>query len=180
MKILAALAAGLALAGTVQAADPPGSIYHLEAALTDQAGRPIGLDVYRGHPVLVTMFYANCPAACPLLIDTMRAVERSLDPRTAAGLRVLMVSVDPERDTPAALAELAKARRIDLSRWTLATADEATVRKVAALLSIQYRKLPDGEFNHSSVITVLSRAGEIRRQSSLLGRVDPQIAAAIQ
>lgn len=168
------------VAGTAQAADPPGSIYHLDAALTNQVGKPIHLDVYRGHPVLITMFYASCPAACPLLIDTMRAVERSLDPKTVSTLRVLMVSVDPERDTPAALAALAKARRIDLSRWTLATADEATVRKIAALLAIQYRKLPSGEFNHSSVVTVLSREGEIRRQSSLLGKVDPEIAAAIR
>jgi protein SCO1/2 len=134
MKILVTLAATLAFVGAAQAADPPGSIYQLDAALTNQAGQPIGLDVYRGHPVLVTMFYASCPAACPLLIDTMRAIERSIDPKTLSGLRVLMVSVDPERDTPAALAELAKTRRIDLARWTLATADAATVRKIAALL----------------------------------------------
>lgn len=179
MRILALIAAALAMAGTAQAADPPASIYHLDAELTNQAGEPVGLDLYRGHPVVITMFYASCPAACPLLIDTIRAVERSLDPKVTAGLRVLMVSVDPERDNPAALTALAKTRRIDLSRWTLATADEATVRKIAAMLSIQYRKLPDGEFNHSSVLTVLSRDGEIRRQSSLLGRVDPEIAAAL-
>src|SRR5690606_13904394 len=128
--------------------------------------------------VIVTMFYASCPAACPLLIDTIRAVERSLDAKQRSQLRVLMVTVDPARDTPAALTALAKSRRIDLARWTLATSDEATIRKVAALLSIQYRKLPDGDFNHSSVLTVLSRDGEILRQSSQLGRVDPEIVAA--
>ena len=36
----------------------------------------INLDLYRGHPVMVTMFYATCPATCPLIIDTLRAVER--------------------------------------------------------------------------------------------------------
>lgn len=161
------------------AAMPSGSIYQLAAALTDQAGKPVGLDVHRGHPVIVTMFYANCPAACPLLIDTIRAVERSLGERKSSRLRVLMVTVDPERDTPAALAALAKIRRIDSARWTLAVADPATTRKIAGLLSIQYRKLPDGEFNHSSVLTVLSRDGEILRQSSLLGRADPEIVAAL-
>lgn len=171
---------GLASPGPAAAADPPGSIYHLGAALTSQAGEAIHLDVYRGHPVLITMFYASCPAACPLLIDTMRAVERSLDAQMASQLRVLMISLDPERDAPAALMALAKTRRIDLTRWTLATADETTVRKIAALLSIQYRRLPGGEFNHSSVVTVLSREGEIRRQSSLLGRVDPEIVAALK
>lgn len=170
MKALAFLVLALA----------PGSIYHLDAKLLNQAGEPVGLDLYRGHPVMITMFYASCPAACPLLIDTLRAVERSLDKQQLSRLRVLMISIDPERDTPQALTELAKTRRIDLSRWTLATADEATVRKIAALLSIQYRRLPSGEFNHSSVITVLSPEGEIVRQSSMLGKVDPEITAALQ
>lgn len=179
MKALALLAIAFGLA-TAQAADPPGSIYQLDAKLTDQSGAAIGLDAYRGRPVLVTMFYATCPAACPLLIDTLRAVERTLDKGQLGTTRVLMISIDPERDTPAALAELARARRIDLSRWTLATTDAATVRKIAALLSIQYRQLPGGEFNHSSVITVLSPEGEIVTQSALLGKVDPGITAALR
>ncbi|MBX3695241.1 MAG: SCO family protein [Steroidobacteraceae bacterium] len=176
-----ALATLALLAGTAPAADlPPDSIYQLDAALTSESGKAIGLDVHRGHPVMITMFYASCPAACPLLIDTIRAVERSLGKEQLARTRVLMISIDPQRDTPAALLALAKSRRIDLTRWTLATADEATVRRIAALLSIQYRRLPGGEFNHSSIITVLSSDGEIRRQSSLLGRVDPEIVAAIE
>lgn len=183
---LTVVIAGLTHASAARAADaatagpalPPGSIYQLDAALVDQTGKRIGLDAHRGHPVIVTMFYASCPAACPLLIDTIRAVERSLDAKQRSQLRVLMVTVDPARDTPAALTALAKSRRIDLARWTLATSDEATIRKVAALLSIQYRKLPDGDFNDSSVLTVLSRDGEILRQSSQLGRVDPEIVAA--
>ncbi|MGD9597724.1 MAG: SCO family protein [Steroidobacteraceae bacterium] len=178
-SLMHATAARAADAATASTALPPGSIYRLDAALTDQSGRRIGLDAYRGQPVIVTMFYASCPAACPLLIDTIRAVERSLEPKRRAQLRVLMVTVDPVRDTPAALTALAKARRIDPARWTLATSDEATIRKIAALLSIQYRKLPDGEFNHSSVLTVLSRDGEILRRSSVLGRVDPEIVAAL-
>jgi len=158
---------------------PPQSIYNLDVKLTSQSGQPHGLDVHRGHPVLITMFYGNCPMACPLLIDTLRAIERSVDPAQRAQLRVLMVSIDPEHDTVANLQALAKARRLDSSRWTLARTDEATVRKIAAVLNIQYRRLPDGGYNHSSVITLLSPDGEILVQSSVLGKADESLLAAL-
>ena len=157
---------------------PPQSIYQLEAALTSQAGEQQGLDVYAGHPVLLTMFYGSCPAACPLLIDTLFAVERAASPAQRERMRVLMISIDPQRDTPQLLQDLAKTRHIDLSRWTLARADAATVRRIAAVLNVQYRQLPNGEFNHTSVITLLSPSGEILAQSYALGKADSALLDA--
>ena len=176
---LIALLSG-ALPALAREGDPPESIYHLEASLTNQAGQTQHLDVHRGHPVLITMFYASCPAVCPMIVDTLRATERELTPAERANLRVLLVSIDPERDTAQALAELANSRRIDTSRWTLARADEATVRNIAALLNIQYRKLPSGEFNHSTVITLLSASGEIVASTSKLGSADPALREKLQ
>ena len=167
------------LASQAQARWPSQSIYNLDVALVNQSGQPHGLDVYHGHPVLITLFYGSCPAACPLLMDTIRSVERTLDERQRKGLRVLMISIDPERDTTQALAALSKERRIDLTRWTLAHTDAATVRKLAAVLNIQYRRLPDGQYNHSSIIAVLSPRGEILQQSSVLGRADASLIAAL-
>lgn len=155
--------------------DMPQSIYQLEAHLTDQAGRARGLDLYRGSPVLITMFYGSCQATCPLIIDTLRSTERALTPAQREKLRVVLISFDPERDTPAALAEIARTRHIDTTRWTLATTDDDTVRDVAALLDLQYRKLPSGEFNHSTVIALLSPGGEIEARSMKLGRADPDL-----
>ncbi len=160
--------------------DPPASLYHLEAALTDQSGAARGLDVYRGHPVLVTMFYSSCQATCPLIVDTLRATERELTPQQRAGLRVLMISIDPQRDTPAALNAVAQERHLDTARWTLAHADAATVRTIAALLNVQYRQLPSGEFNHSTVIALLSPRGEIEASSSVLGHADPALLAKLR
>jgi protein SCO1/2 len=181
--LLASALLGASLFGAVPAlardGDPPASIYQLEAKLTDQAGRARGLDLYRGQPVLVTMFYASCPATCPLIIDTLRATERELTPAQRAGLRVLMISIDPQRDTPAALHELAETRHIDTSRWTLARADAATVRSIAALLDVQFRQLPSGDFNHSTVIALLSPRGEIEASSSTLGHADPVLLAKL-
>lgn len=157
---------------------PSSSIYHLNATLTDQAGAAHSLEVFRGHPVLITMFYGSCSHTCPLLIETVRAVERAAP--NPADLRVLMISIDPARDTPEALAKIARERRIDASRWMLASTDAATVRKIAAVLNIQYKQGPDGELNHSSVIAVLTPEGEIAAQSAMLGKADEPLLASLR
>ena len=179
-KLFLMLLAAAGAQAATPAAESPTSLYQLEAALTDQDGQAQQLDLYRGHPVLVAMFYSSCPAACPLIIDTLRATEKDLAPAQRAGLRVLLVSIDPERDTPAALRALADQRHIDTTRWTLARADADTVRTLAALLNVQYRQLPGGEFNHSPVITLLSPAGDIQASSLKLGTPDPALMARLR
>ncbi len=161
------------------AEDPSESLYQLKAPLIAQDGRAIGLDVYRGQPVLVTMFYASCQATCPLIIDTLRAVEKAAPADRAKNLRVLLISIDPERDTPEALAATARERRVDTTRWTLAHADERSVRQIAAALGVQYRKLPSGEFSHATQISVLDAHGKIVAQSDQLGRADEKLVQAI-
>jgi len=185
MKVMAIAVAGLLAAGVavappaaaqghrheaMEAAPPRGdSVYALSASLVDQRGRTVGLDLFRGHPVLISMFYATCPDACPLLIADLQRMERELPPRIKADLRIVLVSLDPERDTPDALQALARTRQVDESRWRLLRAPEDTVRDIAALLGVKYRRLPDGSFNHSSVITLLDPDGAIVARDDAIG-----------
>jgi protein SCO1/2 len=176
------LAAAVLLLGAVAPASesyPEGSIYQLSARLTDQSGQAHGLDVHGGHPVLVSMFYGSCSMTCPLIIDTLRAIENAV-PAKRQELRVLLISIDPARDTVQRLHDLAATRKIDGTRWTLARAGEADIRRIAALLNVQYRRLPNGDFNHSSAITLLSPQGEILARSERLGLADPELLRALQ
>jgi protein SCO1/2 len=151
------------------------SIYALPMTLTDQDGQALGLDVFRGRPVFVGMFYGTCPSACPLLVSTIKRTMSGIDGDAGAEVRVLLVSFDPERDTPAALHELAAHRGLD-ARWRLASAPEDQVRELAALLGIQYRRLPDGNFNHTSSIVLLDRKGNIdTRLDDVAQPVDPLV-----
>jgi protein SCO1/2 len=144
------------------ATEPPSaSIYPLRVALRDHDGEPIGADVFRGHPVIVTMFYGSCPAACPLLVSYIKQVEASLAPDVRANLRVLVVSFDAERDTPEALRELARAHHVDTSRWRFAAGPDDDVRVLANALGIHYRKGEGGVFSHNSVVSVLDDDGRI-------------------
>jgi protein SCO1/2 len=148
-------------AASVASTSTSTSIYPLDSALRDFDDAPIGVDVFRGHPVIISMFYGSCPAACPLLVTHIKQIEAGLPPAVRADVRVLLVSFDAERDTPAALRELAEAQRVDMTRWRFATASDDTVRPIANALGVHYRRGIDGAFSHNSVITVLDRDGRI-------------------
>lgn len=180
MNLIRALIFASFLAAGVANAAPADSIYQLHGELADQSGKATGLDVYAGHPVLISMFYADCPNACPLLLEAIRATEAALPANQREQLRVLLISLDSENDTSQSLSALATQRHVDLKRWTLARGDAATIRRIAAVLHIQYRKLPDGNFNHSSVITLLDKEGVIVKQTSLLAKADPEMVASVR
>ena len=164
--ILSGVLFWLAAADCVPA--PPDSVYQLEAPLTTQSAARSGLDLDRGHPTLISMFYGGCPAACPMLITAIQVYESQLEQPSRARLRVLMVSFDAARDTPAELERVARLHRADPARWTFANASETDARKIAALLGISYRRLPDGDYDHSLVITLLDADGRIVASTTTL------------
>ena len=164
------VAALLSLSSLAHGAELPGdSVYRVAATLTDQNGVQKTFAESAGHVRLAAMFYASCGYVCPMLIEQLRRIESQLDDGERARLRVLLISLDPDRDTPQALAELASKRKLDLTRWTLAQPAATDLRGLSAVLNVQYRKLDDGEFNHSSVITLLDAEGRVLAKTSNLG-----------
>jgi Uncharacterized protein SCO1/SenC/PrrC, involved in biogenesis of respiratory and photosynthetic systems len=165
-----------------QAAPPlPGdSIYHLKLQLTDQDGHRQLLAERRGRPQLVTMFYASCQMVCPMIIDSMRATRNALTPAERAKIDLLAVSFDPARDSVAALHGYAEKRKLDAPAWTLARVEPAGARQLSGVLGLQYRQLPDGEFNHSSELILLDADGRIVAHTSHIGRLDPVFVEAIR
>lgn len=73
-------------------------------ALTGHHGRPVSSADLAGGPVLLYFGYTFCPDVCPTELGYLARVLRALGP-AAAQVRPVMVSVDPERDTPAKLAD---------------------------------------------------------------------------
>jgi protein SCO1/2 len=171
----------LSISASVRASElPETSIYHLDVELTDQHGTTRSLDTYRGHAVVLSMFYATCPNVCPVLISTIQRMERKLSADERAKLRVILVSVDPETDTPEILSQVAARHRIDLDRWQLARATPRDVRKIAAVLGVKYRKLPDGEFSHTTILTLVDADGVVRAHSAKIPGIDDSFFQAIR
>ena len=160
---------------------PPDSVYQLQAQMVDQAGHAQAWRAQRSKPRLVSMFYTSCPYMCPLIVDSGKAVERQLTPAERDRIGITLVSLDPARDTPKALQALAGKRQLDASRWSLLAPREDDVRAIAGVLGVRYRKLDNGEFNHSSELILLDADGRILARSDKVGTVpDPGFVAQVR
>ncbi|MGH8134880.1 MAG: SCO family protein [Steroidobacteraceae bacterium] len=158
---------------------PRDSVYQLPVSLTDQDGQLREWQSFRGKPRLVAMFYTSCQYICPLIIDAAKSVERNLTPQQLQNLGVVFISMDPARDTPSVLKEIAAKRRINTSRWTLVAPPLADVREIAAVLNVRYRQLADGEFNHTSALTLLDADGRVLARTEQMGaKGDPDFLQA--
>ncbi len=159
---------------------PPNSVYHLQVPVEDQFGEISGLDRYRGKPVLVTMFYTSCPHVCPMLISTIQFTESELSEQELADLRVLTISIDPERDTPEKLRETMERHNVDETRWSMVRSEPGDLRTIAGVFGVRYKKLSDGEFNHTTRVVLLDRDGTQIASTEQLGRTDAVFLEAIK
>jgi hypothetical protein len=89
---------------------------------------------------------------------------------------MLLISIDPERDTVANLSALGTSRKLDKARWTLARTGAASVRKIAAVLGIQYRKLPRRELQPLEHRDVADAGRRNRRADLRAAQSGPGIA----
>ena len=145
-----------------------GSIYNLAGTWWDAAGDTAPLARLGGRPQVVALVYTSCAQACPAIVGEMKRIEAALG-ADAARVGFVLASMDPERDTPAKLAEFARRAGLDAQRWTLLAAPDADVLELAAVLGVQYRRLPDGEFTHSNILTVVDANGEIAHRQLGIG-----------
>lgn len=188
--LLIALALGLALgqaspataadAGATSAALPGDSLYHLQAGFTDLHGQSLQWAALQGRPQLVSMLYGNCSLMCPLILENAKAVQKQLSPEQRARLGVAMITLDPARDTPAALAEVAERNRTPAD-WQYLQPDADDVRAVASVLDVRYRFREDGSINHTSVLVLLDADGRVRARSEVTGAAaDPQFLTQVK
>lgn len=176
-----AVAIALPLRASPPAA-PKDSIFQLSAPITDAQGNTWDWGKLRGKPRIVAMFYTSCQYMCPLIVESGKAVERALPPAERAKVGVVLLSLDPAHDTPATLRAMAHKRKVDPTQWTLAAPAPDDVRKIAGLLGVRFRALPNGtDFNHTSALVLLDAQGRIVARTEQVGTApDPAFVAAVR
>ena len=122
------------------------------------------------------MFFASCGYACPLTVTHLQALQARL-PAGAKDTAFVLVSFDLARDTTEVLARYRRDRQLD-GAWTLLRGNDESVRELAALLGVNYKREADGGFAHSNLFTILNREGEIAHvRTGLQGGLDEAVAA---
>ncbi len=141
--------------------DITGAPYGHSLELTDHTGKPRRLDDFRGKAVVLFFGFTHCPDVCPTTLADIAQAIKTLGP-DAERVQVLMVSVDPERDTQEALAKYVSA--FD-PRFLGLRGDLAATKKVANEFKIYFEKRKQGDsytVDHSGQSYVIDPQGRLR------------------
>ncbi|MCB9426499.1 MAG: SCO family protein [Flavobacteriales bacterium] len=137
------------------------SVYKLDAEWIDQNNKKHQLSDYKGKLQLTTMIFTNCDYACPNLIGDLQNIEDALSPEAKSNLNYLLVTIDPENDTPEKLNKYANQFELDSEKWTFLTGSTDNTYQYSKLLGIGYKKFENGMYGHSNILSLLNKDGEI-------------------
>jgi len=141
----------------------PGTLSAPDFTLTDQHGRRVSLDQYRGRVTILTFLSPACQPTCPLIAQQIRGAldEMSAHPTPAHPVPVLIVSADPSTDTPAAvrrfLGEAALSDRVEYLTGTL-----SELRPVWRAYGIVPSLLGEADSPHAASVLLIDRSGQKR------------------
>jgi len=146
-----------------QGSDVTGSKFGRDFHLTDHTGKPRALADFRGKVVVIFFGYTQCPEECPTTLSRLAAAMKKLGP-DAARVQVLLVTVDPERDTPAVLSQYVPA--FDPTFLGL-YGDAAATAEVAKEFKVLYQKEPGPtpgtySMDHSTGTFIFDTQGRLR------------------
>jgi protein SCO1/2 len=171
-----AAAAGLAL-GLVAGARPAGAAEtelpfpaeRLRVAvpapdfqLVDQDGAPVSLAAMRGRVVLITAVYSRCGVTCPMILAQTKRVIAELSDDDKRRLTIVAVTLDPAHDTPAVLAETARAHGVAAPLVRLTSGPPAAVEAALDALGVSRRRDPEtGMIDHANLFLLVDVNGRI-------------------
>ncbi|MBU1282465.1 MAG: SCO family protein [Gammaproteobacteria bacterium] len=106
-----------------------------ELSLTNQDGQAVAVDQLKDQWSLLFFGYTFCPDICPATLAQLRQLQGQLPPETLAKLRIVLVTVDPNRDTPE---QLKKYLDYFDAGFIGLTGEQATIQKLANGVSIPF------------------------------------------
>lgn len=161
LALLAAALAGCSGAPKFRSTDITGVDYGKTLELNDFNGRPRRLADFRGKAVVLFFGFTQCPDVCPTTLAETAQALKSLGPE-AKQVQVIMVTVDPERDTPEVLKRYVTA--FDPSFLGL-RGDLAATERAAKEFKIYFEKRKAGDsysVDHSAQSYVIDPKGRLR------------------
>ncbi len=143
-------------------------------SLTNQAGRPVTLEMLRGDVWIADFIFTRCAGQCPMMTAQMSTLAQTL--RSAGPVTLVSFTVDPEWDTPAVLSQYATTYAHTKQPWHFLTGPKDDVLR----LCTEGFKLAagDGQGTSAEPITHSVRLVLIDRQARIRGYYDATDAAA--
>ena len=149
------------------------SIFDLGGEWRNEHARPVKIEDVSEKATVVALIYTSCTTTCPLIISALKVIDASVQKHP--DVRFVLVSIDPDRDTPGRLAEWAQNTRLDESRWSLLSGSDRTVRELAVSLDVRYQQQSDGEISHTNGFSVIDSRGFVRHRQAGYSDVDSAV-----
>ena len=145
------------------------SIFNLTSTWSTEEGKIIKLEDLKGKVLVIVMIYTTCKAACPRLVADMKNIEKQIPENYNKNLQYILVSVNPDIDTPKRLKKFAVENYIDGEEWTFLQGNKTSVREFSNVLAVKYKQISPLDFSHSNIISVFNPQGELIHQQEGLG-----------
>jgi protein SCO1/2 len=144
--------------------------------LVDQNGQVVTDQDLKGRPFLVFFGFTHCPDVCPTTLFEVSEILRALGP-DADRARALFITVDPERDTPAAMKDYLSSFDPHLSGLT---GDPAEIAAVAKAYRVYFKKVPLDEGNytmdHTAIVYLMDKTGRFVSPFNIKRPTDVEVA----
>lgn len=127
-------------------------------SLVDQDGRTVSLSSLAGKPAIITFAFAHCKTICPIIITSIRDAVSKVPEAQA---RIVVITLDPWRDTPSALMSLAKEWQL-LDKGYVLSGNPDEVSQVIELYHVpQQRDLKTGDITHPALAYIIDANSQI-------------------
>ena len=124
----------------------------------NQLGDTVTLEQFRGRPILVTFAFAHCTTICPLIVNDVLSARDKLTEQNPV---VLVITLDPWRDTPSRLPTIAKQWGVTGDAYVLSGSPEVVERVLNSWRVPRVRNEKTGELSHPSLVYVIGHDGKI-------------------
>ncbi len=177
VMLLVGLLSSFAFAGE----DTPKNVLSLETKWRAENGSRISLTSMKGKTYVLTFVYTSCAGSCPLTTRKLKRLDAALV-KAGKPLELIVVSLDPEKDTPEALvAYRARYGLEESKRFRILVGAETEVRTLTMLLEFKYTKNPEsGVIMHDNAVFLVGPDGSVKASMSSLDQTMDVFVAAVK
>ena len=150
------------------------SIFNLDSKWIKQNKDSMSLKDLSNKITITAMVFTHCESACPRIVADLQRIEKVFSKEELESIQFLLISMDPERDTPDRFIEFSNDHQLNKNWICISSNDDATM-EIANVLNVRIKKLSDGGFDHSNTIHLLDKNGNLVFQQNGLAQEPTQI-----
>jgi len=152
-----------------------------EFNLINQNEEQVTLADFKGSVVILTSVYASCSDTCPMILDQVKKTLDNLTPDERDDVVLMAITMQPEKDTPELLSQVARFYRLDQYNAHLLTGEVDYVNSVLDKLNVsRFKREDSSDIDHANLFLVIDRDGSIAYRFTLGERQLDWMTQALQ